>query len=177
MKGTRILISDALNQGKYSALVLQAELLGLVRNEVWQRFGSINGVGMSHRKIRTDWVAHRNFSPLPAKAWKETLRDGIDNIALYTAACKEKVRKKIHVRFKQEKERKKYFGLLKYNGWVNNTLLCRWMRNVKKHGRNHTHHQIVLENGVYSQFTGKEGKNVVKNTVSDPWKTDCHSTE
>ena len=109
MKGTRIYISDALNQGKYIALVLQAELLGLVRDEVWQRFGSINGVGISHRKIRTDWVAHRHFTPLPAKAWKETLRDAIDDIALYTAACKEKVRKKIHIRFKQEKERKKIF--------------------------------------------------------------------
>ncbi len=162
MKGTRIYISDALNQGKYIALVLQAELLGLVRNEVWQRFGSINGVGMNHRKIRTDWVAHRNFSPLPAKAWKETLRDTIDDIALYTAACKEKVRKKIHVRFNQEKERKKYFGLLKYNGWVKDDLLCRWMRNAKKHGKNHTHNQIVLENGVYSQFTGKDGRTWLK---------------
>ena len=162
MRGTRIYISDALNQGKYNALVLQAELLGVVRSEVWQRFGSINGVGISHRKIRTDWVAHRNFTPLPAKAWKETLRDGIDDIALYTAACKEKVRKKIHIRFKQEKERKKYFGLLKYNGWVNDGLLCRWMRKAKKHGKNHSHHQIILENGVYSQFIGKEGRTWLK---------------
>ena len=103
MKGTRILISDTLNQGKYRALVRQAELLGVVRSEVWQRFGSINGVGINHRKIRTDWVADRNFSPLPAKAWKETLRDGIDDIALYTAACKEKVRKKFMVDLSKKK--------------------------------------------------------------------------
>ena len=162
MKGTRIYISHTLNQGKYDALQAQAGLLGEVRSEVWQRFGSIKGVGINHRKIRTDWVAHRNFSPLPAKAWKETLRDGMDDIALYTAACKEKVRKKIHVRFKHEKARKKYFGLLKYNGWVNNPLLCRWMRKAKKHGKNHTHNQIILENGVYSQFAGKEGRTWLK---------------
>ena len=41
MKGTRIYISNALNQGKYSALVLQAERLGVVRSEVWQRFAQL----------------------------------------------------------------------------------------------------------------------------------------
>ncbi len=42
MKGTRIDISDALNQGKYITLVLQAKLLGLVRTEVWQRFDGLS---------------------------------------------------------------------------------------------------------------------------------------
>ena len=43
-----------------------------------------------------------------AKAWKETLRDALDDIHLYETACKEKVRKQIHARFKQDKDRKKY---------------------------------------------------------------------
>ena len=162
MKGTRIVFSRNLNPGKYNALDEQAHLLGKIRSEVWQGFGSINRVGINHRTVRTDWVKSRDFSPLPAKAWKETLRDALDDIHLYETACKEKVRKQIHARFKQDKDRKKYFGLLKYDRWCENPLLCRWMRKIKKHGRNHTHNQIVLENGVYSQFKGKDGRTWLK---------------
>jgi len=157
VKGTRIFISNALNKGKYLALLTQAKLLGVVRNEVWQRFGSINGVGVNHRCIRTDWVKSHDFSPLPAKAWKEILRDGLNNIRLYEATCKAKVRQQIHARFKDKSERQEYFGKLRYDQWVNDPLLCRWMRKVKKHGKNHTHNQIVLESGVYTQFKGKNG--------------------
>ncbi len=63
MKGTRICISDALNQGKYIALVLQAKLLGLVRTEVWQRFGSTNGeVGQADTNAACN-ILHRLDDP------------------------------------------------------------------------------------------------------------------
>lgn len=156
-KGTRIIYSKGLNAAKYQALEEQAKLLSKVRSEVWQRYGSINGVGVNHRDIRKDWVHNRDFSPLPAKAWKETLRDALDDIKLYEESCKEKVRKRISARFKEANERKEYFRLLKYSEWVKNPLLCRWMRKIKKHGKNHTHNQIILENGVYSQFKDKHG--------------------
>ncbi len=161
MKSTRIIVSDDVNKGKYDALKEQARLLGKLRSEIWQRFGSIKGVALSHRKIRDGWVKTRNFSPLAAKAWKETLRDAMDDIKLYEAAAKEKVRKRISQRFKG-KEAKAYFTLLKYNQWVGDSLLSRWMRRDKKHGRNHTHHQIIVESGVYTQFTGKDGKTWLK---------------
>ena len=84
-KGTIILESNNLNKSKYLKLLEQAKLLGKLRSEIWHRFGSINGVGVNHRSIRTDWVKNRDFSPLPAKAWKETLRDVLDDIKLYEA--------------------------------------------------------------------------------------------
>ncbi len=99
---------------------------------------------------------------MPAKAWKETLRDALDDIRLYEASAKEKVRKQIARRFKDAAERKLYFGLLRSNAWVNDPLLSRWMRKAKKHGRNHTTKQIILENGVYSQFQGKDGNTWLK---------------
>lgn len=157
IKGTRILHSVNLNASKLGELTDQARLLGQVRSEVWQRFGSINGVGSNHRKIRTEWVKDRDFSPLPAKAWKETVRDTIDDINIYEASAKEKVRKQINKRFTDTGDRKKYFTLLKSDKWVNDPLLCRWMRKHKKHGKNHVHNQIVLEGGVYGQFQGLEG--------------------
>ena len=115
MQGTRIIYSKNLNIAKYNSLLKQAKLLGEVRTEVWHRFGSIGGVGLNHRDIRTDWVKNRDFSPLPAKAWKETLRDALDDIKLYEASAKERVRKQINSRFKIAEDRKKYFSLLKSN--------------------------------------------------------------
>ena len=94
-KVTRIVTSKNLNQKKYEELSSQARMLGSLRKEIWHRFGSIGGVGASHRKIRDEWVKSRDFSPLPAKAWKETLRDVIDDISLCEEAAKVKVREAI----------------------------------------------------------------------------------
>ncbi len=71
MKGTRILHSVNLNPGKYAALKEQADLLGQGRTEVWQRFGSLQGVGVNHREIRTDWVKNRDLSPCQRKRGKK----------------------------------------------------------------------------------------------------------
>jgi hypothetical protein len=133
-------------------LVEQAKLLGILRKEVWQRFGSINGVGVCFRKIRNDWVKTRSFLPLPAKAWKETLRDTLDDIELYEESAKEKVRKIIYKR----KDNKELFKQLKNNCWINNNYLCRLMRKYKKHGKTTVNNQIILEAGVYGQFTGRK---------------------
>ena len=42
---TRIAYSDKINKGKFAALIEQAERLGMVRSEAWERFGSIAGIG------------------------------------------------------------------------------------------------------------------------------------
>ena len=49
MKVTRIAYSGDLNAGKYGELVEQARRLGRVRSLVWDRYGSITGVGVSDR--------------------------------------------------------------------------------------------------------------------------------
>ena len=54
-----------------------------MHQEIWQRFGSIKGVGINHRVVRNEWIKTRDFTPLAAKAWKETLRDTLDDIKLY----------------------------------------------------------------------------------------------
>ena len=57
MKVTRIAYSRDLNAGKYGQLVEQARRLGRVRSLVWDRYGSITGVGVSDRRIRDAWMA------------------------------------------------------------------------------------------------------------------------
>ena len=57
MKVTRIACSKDLTASKYAALEEQARRLGVVRDEVWQRYGSIAGVKRSDRHIRDEWLA------------------------------------------------------------------------------------------------------------------------
>ena len=159
MKVTRIAHSHDLNPGKYNMLVEQARLLGNLRKEIWQRYGSIKGVGRSYYDIRKEWVASKVFPQLSAKVWKETLRDTLDDIKLYEAAAKKEVVKAIFIRTKDKDERKRLCKLLKGNDWVNDKYLCRKMRQHKKHGKTQVSNQIILEGTtLYSQFTGKDGK-------------------
>ena len=161
-KVCRVIESKDLNKGKYFELKRQASLLGDLRKEIWQRFGSLNGVGQKHREIRNLWVKRRDFSPLAAKAWKETLRDVIDDIKLYEESAKEKVRKAIPLRSKTDQERKQLYCLLKGNQWITNPYLSRKMRQHKKHGRTRVNNQIIVENGVYKQFKGIDGNTWLK---------------
>jgi hypothetical protein len=161
-KVTRISESKDLNRSKYDELLKQAEMLGHLRKETWQRFGSINGAGIDFRKIRDDWVKNRDFRPLPAKAWKETLRDVLDDIAMYEAAAKLKVRQDIVRRTSDSQKRKMLFQSLNAADWKNNSYLSRKMRKYKKHGHTNVNNQIILECGVYSQFKGKDGNSWLK---------------
>ena len=161
-KVTRIVVSTNLNRKKYDELAKQAGMLGSLRQEVWQRFGSIHGSGIDFRTLRNEWVKNRDFGPLPAKSWKETLRNVLDDIAMYEEAAKLKIRQDIAKRTNDSTERKKLFTALKGDGWKKNPYLCRKMRQYKKHGQTEVKNQIVLDSGVYSQFKGKDGNTWLK---------------
>jgi transposase len=133
-------------------------MLGALRKEVWQRFGSINGSGIDFRALRNEWVKTRDFSPLPAKAWKETLRDVLDDIAMYEEAAKLKVRQDIAKKTSDKAERARLYKALKGTEWKNDPYLSRKMRQYRRHGQTDVKNQIILECGVYSQFRGKDGR-------------------
>ncbi|RYZ89960.1 MAG: transposase, partial [Proteobacteria bacterium] len=161
-KVCRIVESLSLNKGKYAELCEQARLLGEIRKETWQRFGSVNGSGLDFREIRNDWVKTRNFSPLPAKAWKETLRDTLDDVYMYEQAAKVKVRESIFKRTQDQSEQQNFFRLLKGEGWKTDSFLSRKMRQYRRHGQTSVSNQIVLETGAYSQFKRKDGNTSLK---------------
>ena len=161
-KVTRIVASKDLNRSKYDELSRQAEMLGALRKEVWQRFGSIRGSGIDFRTLRNDWVKNRSFQPLPAKAWKETLRDVLDDIAMYDEAVKLRVKQDIAKRESDKTERIKLYRKLDGTEWKTDPYLCRKMRQYKKHGQTNVDNQIILESGVYSQFTGRDGNTWLK---------------
>ncbi|HUW90042.1 MAG TPA: transposase [Candidatus Nanopelagicaceae bacterium] len=153
MKATRIFYSSNLNQGKYEALKMQAKLLGDLRSEIWQKFGSINGVGIKDRAIRDLWLKEkRDFLPLSTNTWKETLRDTISDISLSQEAAKVNVRKSIKKHISDEKELKRLYVLLKSNKWTEDKYLTRMMRKYYHRGHNHTDNQIIVRSDNYSIF-------------------------
>lgn len=77
---TQIAYSDHLNQGKYVALQEQAQRLGVIRSDVWQRFGSINSVKCDDRRIRNAGVQEKRPFNVLANPWKQTLSDAMGDI-------------------------------------------------------------------------------------------------
>ncbi|SDY49544.1 transposase, IS605 OrfB family, central region, partial [Allochromatium warmingii] len=152
MKVTRILRVKRLNKGKVAALREQARRLGVIRSEVWQRFGSIQGVGVSDRQIRDAWLREGRTFPVLANAWKETLRDAKGNITANLEAAKVKARRGIWRHTQDKVEQKRLFTALKRNDWTKDPYLRRMMRQHWIRGRNHTHNQIIVRSDNYTTF-------------------------
>ena len=152
MKVTRILHAKKPNRGKLAALRKQARRLGRVRSEVWQRFGSIQGVGLSDRQIRDAWLREGRAFPVSANAWKETLRDAKGDIKAHLEAAKFKARRRIWRHTQDAGERKRLFTALKSNDWTHDPYLRRVMRRDWTRGTNHTHNQIIVRADNYTTF-------------------------
>jgi len=151
-KVTRIAYSKYLNSGKYERLQEIAHHLGVLRSEVWQRYGSIAGVGVTHREIRDQWLKDGREFDVPARLWKETLRDAIDDIHMCREAMKVKVRKAIRYHAKDDVNRKRLYTALRYDRWLDNSYLRRMMRKYWKHGHTDVRNQIMLDTGCYTAF-------------------------
>lgn len=152
---TQIAFSHKLNQGKYGALLEQAKRLGVIRSEVWQRFGSVKGVGLRDRTIRDAWIREGRQFNVPANAWKQTLADAIGDIKANREAAKVKVKQAIRRRTKENAEQKRFYTLLKSDKWAEDNYLNRVMRGVCHRGHNHTHNQINVRSDDYTVFTLK----------------------
>lgn len=160
VKVTRIAYSHRLNPGKYAALSEQAKRLGRVRSEVWQRYGSVAGAGLSDRQVRDRWLAegtHQRFGVL-ANAWKETVRDAMADITANRAAAKVMVRRAIRRHTSDPAEQKRLFTLLKTDRWAEDRYLSRQMRRHWRRGHNRTHNQIVVRADQHNVQTDKSGR-------------------
>ena len=149
---TKIAFSDNLNPGKLTALEEQAQRLGAVRSEVWQRYGSIHGVTLTDRQIRDAWVKEKRTFPVLANAWKETLRDAKANIVMTVEAAKVQARQSFLRHTSDDQERRNLYTKLKYNQFAGDRYLARVMRKYWSRGHNHTHNQIIVRSDSYSTF-------------------------
>ena len=159
MKATRIAFSKNLTKRKLSELTEIANRLGDLRTELWDRFGSVAGVGVDQRELRDQWLADKRRVPsgcdVPARLWKETLRDTMADIAMYRAAAKVKVRRAIPAHTKDKTEQKRLYTLLKADRWLEDDFLRRMMRKYFKHGHTSVDNQIILDTGCYTAFEYK----------------------
>src|SRR3982074_59475 len=100
VKVTRVACSGGVNGGKCGELVGQVRRLGRVRSWVWDRYGSITGVGVSDRRFRDAWMADGTATSLGvlANAWTETVRDAVADIRAPREAAKATVRQRVRPR-------------------------------------------------------------------------------
>ena len=119
-------------------------MLGGIRSEIWERFGAVAGLGLKDRQIRDAWLKESRTFPVPANAWKETLRDAMGDIKACREAAREKVKKAIRERTSDKQELKRLYGLLKWDKWMEDPFLHRQMRKHFRHGKNKTFNQVVV---------------------------------
>ncbi len=149
---TVIAISENLNKGKYAALTEQAKRLGAIRTEIWQRFGSIKGVGLGDRQIRDEWIKSGRQFNVGANPWKETLRDALGNIKTNREAAKFNVKQAIRSHTTDSEEQKRLYTLLRSDKWMGDKYLARVMRKYWHRGHNHTDNQIIVRSDDYCTF-------------------------
>jgi len=150
---TQIAFSDHINQGKFAALIEQAGRLGAIRSEVWERFGSINGIGLRDRTIRDNWLKQGKQFNVGATHWKQTLCDAISNIKACREAAKFDVKQAIRRHTQEKLEQKRLYTVLKSDKYLDDRYLSRTMRKQFKRGHNHTHNQIIVRSDDYTVFT------------------------
>ncbi|WP_432742032.1 hypothetical protein ABXJ76_16375 [Methylobacter sp. G7] len=149
---TQIAFSDHINPGKFSALIEQAERLGAIRSEVWERFGSINGIGLRDRTIRDNWLKEGKQFNVGATPWKQTLCDAIGDVKACREAAKFDVKQSIRRHTQDKDEQKRLYTLLKSDKYLDDRYLSRTMRKYFKRGHNHTHNQIIVRSDDYTVF-------------------------
>jgi len=152
VKVTRIAYSKNITQSKLDRLTEIGKRLGDLRTELWDRFGSVAGVGLDQRNLRDQWLEEKRQFNVPARLWKETLRDTMAEIAMYREAAKGKVRRAISSHTKDKNEQKRLYTLLKADRWLEDDFLRRMMRKYFKHGHTSVDNQIILDTGCYTAF-------------------------
>ena len=160
---TRTYYSKKLDEQTYAELTLIAKRLGILRKIIWHQFSS-NPKKLNDRKIRDQWLkAKANgiggypkiIDELPARLWKETLRDTIGNINAYFEAGFTEIIKRLYRKYGKTKA-KKLAKILKTDYKTNNEL-HRMVRALIPKGYSKADNIICLDEDCYN-FTDDESK-------------------
>lgn len=140
----RSTVHFGITQGKYNRLLNISAELGKLRKEVWQRYGSRQGISMTERDIYLKFHAEPKWDYIPRKMLQATVESVAQDIKMYLAAAKTKAKKDIWNRTKDEEERKRLFTLLKTDKFTEDSWLQRRMRKHFRHGKTDVANQIAL---------------------------------
>ena len=160
MKSTQIIYSDNLNQLKFEQLNEIAQRLGKLRKQWWHEFGSFKGIYLNHRMVRDQYLEQKHEFNVPARLWKETLRQVFSDINMYYKASQKNVVQAIYRKYDSETQQDRIDELCKKlysNQWYEDKYLHRLMRKYYKHGKTSVNNQIVLDSDCYEwfEFNGK----------------------
>ena len=153
---TRTYYSKVLDEASFSELTLIAKKLGILRKILWHQFSS-NPKKLNDREIRDNWLkAKANgtkgypkiIDELPARLWKETLRDTIGNINAYFEAGFTEAIKVLYKKYGKEKG-KALAKQLKTDYKINNEL-HRLIRKLIPKGYSNVDNIICLDEDCYS---------------------------
>ena len=153
---TRTYYSKKLDEQTLSELKLIAKKLGILRKIIWHQFSS-NPKKLSDREIRDQWLNARNnktnFYPriidqIPARLWKETLRDTIGTINAYFEAGFKEVIKTLYR--KHGKQKGKELTKQLKTDYKSNNELHRLVRKLIPKGYSKADNIICLDDNCYS---------------------------
>lgn len=153
---TRTYYSKKLDEQTYAELTLIAKRLGILRKIIWHQFSS-NPKKINDRKIRDIWLREKkngtNLYPkiidqLPARLWKETLRDTIGNINAYFEAGFKEIIKRLYRKYGKA-EAKKLVKILKTD-YKSNNELHRMVRTLIPKGYSKVDNIICLDEDCYT---------------------------
>lgn len=150
MKVTRTIFADA-----PPALASICSATGFLRADIWRRFGALGMNGKSALDIRLAITDGGFYAVLAVDGTirNETTKDAINDIVLYKAAAKERVRRAIAGRTQDQAERKRLYGLLKADLWLQDNFLHRAMRKHFRHGVSHTSNQFIVRSDRHTEET------------------------
>lgn len=152
---TRTYYSKKLDEQTYAELTLIAKRLGILRKIIWHQFSS-NPKKLNDRKIRDIWLKEKengtNLYPkiidqLPARLWKETVRDTIGNINAYFEAGFKEIIKRLYRKYGKA-EAKKLAKTLKTD-YKSNNELHRMVRALIPKGYSKADNIICLDEDCY----------------------------
>ena len=153
---TRTYYSKKLDEQTYAELALTAKRLGTLRKIIWHQFSS-DPKKLNDRKIRDIWLREKengtNLYPkiidqLPARLWKETVRDTIGNINAYFEAGFKEIIKRLYRKYGKA-EAKKLTKILKTD-YKSNNELHRMVRALIPKGYSKADNIICLDEGCYT---------------------------
>jgi hypothetical protein len=129
------------------ALRAVCRAMAFVRADIWRRYGALQNVGKSAADIRKEVTSNGWYAALQIDGTirAETTKDVVnDNILTYKAAACAKVRQAIAKRTSEAAERKRLYGLLRADKWLEDAYLHRMMRKHFRHGVAHCDNQFIV---------------------------------
>ena len=153
---TRTYFSKKLDDQTLSELKLIAKKLGILRKIIWHQFSS-NPKKLNDREIRDQWLNAKNnetnFYPkiidqIPARLWKETLRDTIGAVNAYFEAGFKEVIKTLYR--KHGKQKGKELTKQLKTDYKSNNELHRLVRKLIPKGYSKADNIICLDDNCYS---------------------------